>query len=200
MTMIGTKAPVERTFIMNPTDPLTLTLSKNSLHNTTIDCDSADIHYVVSTPKGGFGAKKITTIHRWESKTQEYSLVAEWERNCFRSDRLRLLNSITSEFLPVKDVLTTKGMPWSVCFNRAFIANDGKRYVWKSRPFSLKLYAEEDMEPKPKPVASFHRKHFVINRRNAFIDVHPKAKHILDTLIPTFLYTERRRRDHERLP
>lgn len=132
MTMIGTKAPVERTFIMNPTDvcvhllrlsafadpsmkPLTLTLSKNSLHNTAIDCDSADIHYVVSTPKGGFGAKKITTIHRWESKTQEYSLVAEWERNCFRSDRLRLLNSITSEFLPVKDVLTTKGMPWSVC-------------------------------------------------------------------------------------
>ena len=76
-----------------------------SLRNVTIDCNAENIHYVVSTPEGVFASKAMTTIKRLDPKTGEYVLIAELERNMFKSDRMRLYNPPTSDFLPINEVL-----------------------------------------------------------------------------------------------
>lgn len=82
-----------------------LTLSSNSLRNTTMDSDADNIHYLISTAEGRLSAKSMTTIRRLDRETGEYVLVAEWERNMFKSDRVRWPSSGTSDFLSVGDVL-----------------------------------------------------------------------------------------------
>lgn len=103
-----------------------LTLSSNSLRNTTIDSNAEDIHYVISTPQGPFSATSITTIRRLDKDSGEYVLVAQLETNIYKKDRMRLLNpTVTSDFVPVDELLkrnallaSTRYVLLRICFAR----------------------------------------------------------------------------------
>lgn len=84
---------------------ISLIFSSNSLRNATYNCDSAGIHYRVSTPTG-LVMKPTTSIYRWDRHTNEEILVAEWEQN-WTTDRMRILTraDMPKDFLSVKDVI-----------------------------------------------------------------------------------------------
>jgi hypothetical protein len=83
--------------IPNSSAPATLILSKNSLRNATYDCDALGIHFRLSTPTDGIKLTRVTNVYRWNSETNEDTLVAEWENNTGKADRFSV-KEVTERF------------------------------------------------------------------------------------------------------
>ncbi|TDL17315.1 hypothetical protein BD410DRAFT_794481 [Rickenella mellea] len=159
------------------TEPFRLTLSRNHLRNCTImtecDSESRQILFVVSTPKG---KTRVSTIKRCDQSTGKAVLVAEWERNAFQQNRLRMAQSAQGDFIPADEILHKTS---TLSANRTFLGVNGVTYLWRSRAASLKLFAEgSDV-----PVASFHRRNPFKSQSKSFLEIWPEAYAILDMLI-----------------
>ena len=86
-------------------EPIIIFLEHNSLRNDTYDCDWAGIHYRISTPTRSINPERITSIYRWDRRTNEEVLVAEWLRN-WTDDKFKftIRADLPKEFQLVKDV------------------------------------------------------------------------------------------------
>ena len=90
-----------------------LILSRDNIHNTSLDNDALGLHYKFTTDTKGWKCSGITRITRWDVKTEQEVLVAEWKRNAFKKDKLRMTNSMSDELLPAADTLKlTSGLPY----------------------------------------------------------------------------------------
>ncbi|KAL5480984.1 hypothetical protein ACEPAI_9925 [Sanghuangporus weigelae] len=189
-----------------PSEHARLIFSSNSLRNTQIECDALGLHYQLSTPSEGIKNQRSTSITRWDPRQEKDVLIAEWERKIFGRDRIRMAsnnnNQLISEeyksedgYVVVNDLLQrTYGLPGGVRVNRTFTANNGRRYTWKTRHTSLKLYEEGSQVP----IAEYGGRHCLINKRKAHIRLAPGCDEILDYLVVTCVITERQRRDAKR--
>ena len=77
--------------------------SNNSVRNTTLSCDSMGIHYEVSKSK----QTGVVSIRRWESATNQNTLVGEIEFHWFAADMLRLGGN--AQWERRKDILSNEG-------------------------------------------------------------------------------------------
>lgn len=84
-----------------------LILSKNSLQNTTLDCDSLGIHYQVST------TDNITTLRRWDGRSgpDTYVDIGQWEHRIFKKNTFKLRGE--SEPVIVSELFTQTSSKWS---------------------------------------------------------------------------------------
>jgi len=155
-----------------------LKLSRNSVRNCTIDCDAIGLHYEVSTPIGGWKTNRVTTVKRWDPKSGEAVIIAEWERSWLKSDRIRLSRSGTADFVPIGDVLLRRSW-W--CLNRSFVGENGSVYVWKTGCGSLKLYVQG--ADKAEPIAAYHRGRRIFRRTNARLELQTPAREVLDPIL-----------------
>ncbi|KAH8112861.1 hypothetical protein DFH11DRAFT_1545412 [Phellopilus nigrolimitatus] len=175
-----------------------LVLFNNSLKNNAFGCDALGLHYKFSTPPAGIlKAQRVTQISRRVGPQGRERLVAEWAKNAFRKDQLKMYaearSSGKAEFVPVKDVLRkTTFTTWPV--KRTFVANNGKRYTWKAGPFSMKLYCEDN---KRQEVASFHRRRLLFSPRDAHIKLVHGYEDILDYIVVTAAVVESLRRERK---
>ncbi|KAF9026051.1 hypothetical protein BDZ89DRAFT_1067889 [Hymenopellis radicata] len=80
--------------------------------------------------------------------------------------------------------------------HRKFTAPDGKEYKWILGANRPKLITNDDSHT---PVALYHRRRFGLFRakRQAYLEVLPQAEHMLDTVVITFVYVEKIRRQKE---
>ncbi|TDL28070.1 hypothetical protein BD410DRAFT_782029 [Rickenella mellea] len=173
------------------TEPFRLTLSRNSLRNCAMECDAKQMLFVVSTPTKGWKTTRVATIQRCDQSTGKTALVAEWERNVLKQDRLRMAHSAPSDFTQADEILHKTS---SLSANRTFLGANGVTYLWRSGMLSLKLFAEgSDV-----PVAAFHRRNCLKAQSKSYLEIWPEACAILDMLIVSFLIMEKRRRDKEK--
>lgn len=85
---------------------LTLVLSDNSMHNTTIAGDG--YNYQVTTPGSEWSTSRITSIYRCGKGTKD--LVGEIHWRCFRSVKVRLGGEKAAQrWLPAKEFLRREG-------------------------------------------------------------------------------------------
>lgn len=67
-----------------------LVLLRDSLFNTSLDCEPLDLHYQVATRVGLTGRAKTTEVRRWDERSKRYITIASWERHKSRSDVFNL--------------------------------------------------------------------------------------------------------------
>lgn len=107
---------------------LKLDAAHYSLRNTTFENSVLGIHYRVVTPESALKSTNCTKVYRWDANANQDVLVAEWEQNWFKGDRIRLhqpelgcsdSSSLTGGedgFVPLKEVLQvtwgTAGSSW----------------------------------------------------------------------------------------
>lgn len=83
-----------------------LILSHDNLRNTTFDCDALGIHYEVSTEKHHLIVNgNNTKILRWDKRSNQSNLIAEWERHTFASDEFKFPSATGSTAVPVNKFL-----------------------------------------------------------------------------------------------
>jgi hypothetical protein len=87
--------------------PVKLTFSSHCFRNTTLDNSILKIRYRVESKESIFKSSSITRLYRWDAKGEKEVLVAEWEKNWFKSDQYRITRSSTGEhdFTPLKEIL-----------------------------------------------------------------------------------------------
>ena len=97
-----------------------------------------------------------------------------------------------------------------------FTGPDGVQYRWamgamgmnypKVRTFStspeplalsydVKLVTTDD---KKSVIAEFHRRHYLVKKQKARLDIQPAGMDMLDYIVLTFVFAERKRRERER--
>lgn len=148
--------------------PVKLTFSSHCFRNTTLDNSILKIRYRVESKESIFKSSSITRLYRWDAKGEKEVLVAEWEKNWFKSDQYRITRSSTGEhdFTPLKEILPNtwgfacSAILWvtddtSICkrvsrpsitnSNRSFKGprpykeESGQQFTWRTRPCSLKV-------------------------------------------------------------
>lgn len=79
-----------------------LILSHDNPRNTTLDCDALGIHYQVTSDSHLLVTSKTTRVHRWDRRSNQNILVAEWIRHNFHSDEFKFPNANGGVTVPVK--------------------------------------------------------------------------------------------------
>lgn len=85
-----------------------LILSNDNLRNTTFDCDAFGIHYQVSTEKHLLVNGKNTQVRRWDQRSNQNILIAEWERHNFHTDVFKFPNANGGASVPVSTFMNRK--------------------------------------------------------------------------------------------
>ena len=198
--------------------------SNKSVRNTTLSCDSMGIHYEVSKLKQE--KDSVVSVHRWESTTNQNTLIGQIEFHWFAPDRLRLMGTGNDGWQRRKDILNNQeSNPLSRCVistyhifllitsrTRTFTGNNGVRYKWRFHWDSLRLHHADDDAVNKDPLVIFHR-HFMASRPSyleicdtsvlpgldSIIGLHFSTSQILaDRDVVTFLYMEKKRRDRDK--
>ncbi|KLO20079.1 hypothetical protein SCHPADRAFT_884837 [Schizopora paradoxa] len=180
-----------------------LVLSHDNPRNTTLDCDALGIHYQVTSDSHLLVTSKTTRVHRWDRRSNQNILVAEWIRHNFHSDEFKFPNSNGGVTVPVKTFMDCHlgfaTNEWS------FVGNDGRRYTWQEKTHLVlpkkifaffKCFVSEDGR-EGAPIARYHGKSHLINAHNAYLELLPGSERTLDTLVLTFLYVEWKRREQK---
>ncbi|KAA1471311.1 hypothetical protein DENSPDRAFT_880375 [Dentipellis sp. KUC8613] len=91
-------------------------------------------------------------------------------------------------------------MPYSntVMTKRAFTATDGKSYVWKLGTVRSSLTRNDGTTETP--IATYHRGFFGLMGKTdkPYLEISSEGLNILDEIVVTFVYIERRRQQRER--
>ncbi|KAG2070035.1 hypothetical protein BDR04DRAFT_1201562 [Suillus decipiens] len=163
-----------------------LTLSTEHVHNTVITNEQGQVIYKTDTPFRLRGAH-TTTIQKIKPNDDQFDVLGEIEWHTFISSKFRAGGTEVEmeEFIPKKGLWGRK---------RVFIGPDGRPYRWD---LETKVLSRDDgsrME-----VARFHRATLGIigRKRKAMLEVSPEVAHMMDTVIVTFIYVEKLRRDKE---
>ncbi|CAG7852295.1 SubName: Full=Uncharacterized protein {ECO:0000313/EMBL:CCA71140.1} [Serendipita indica DSM 11827] len=166
-----------------------LLASNNSVRNTTLSCDSMGIHYEVSKSS----QTGIVSVHRWESTSNQNVLAGEIEFHWFSADLLRMGDG---EWRRRKDLLANEERnPMSR--TRTFTGNNGVRYKWKFHWDSLQLCHADRDATNQEALVVYHR-HFLPNKPSYLEIRDTSVLPGLDSIIVTFLYMEKKRRDRDK--
>ncbi|KAL0947777.1 hypothetical protein HGRIS_013852 [Hohenbuehelia grisea] len=118
------------------------------------------------------------------------SELAQIQWHCISNSRLKLAGCIECD---LREYLVRSGLLGRL---RTFTASDGQSYQWSMGVRAPVLYRNDHDRV---PVARFHGKRFgvpgICKPRDAFLEILPAGEHIADSVVMTFVYIEKRRRD-----
>ncbi|KAJ4471132.1 hypothetical protein C8J55DRAFT_435669 [Lentinula edodes] len=84
----------------------------------------------------------------------------------------------------------------SNCRHRIFTGPDGKEYKWVLGFYTPELILNDGSNT---PVARFHRRKFILwNTPPGYLEILPSGVDMIDTILITFIYIEKLRKDKER--
>ncbi|KAG1847325.1 hypothetical protein DFJ58DRAFT_663385, partial [Suillus subalutaceus] len=164
------------------------------VRNTVITNEEGQIIYKTETPFGvGLAGFHTTTIQKIKPNDgqhhmhDQFDVLGEIEWHSFTSSKFRYGGTEveTKEFIPRRGLLGRK---------RIFTGPDSRPYRWDLKP-RLSRDDASRME-----VARFHRATLGIvgRKRKAMLEVSPEVAHMMDTIIMTFIYVEKLRKDKEK--
>ncbi|KAG2070041.1 hypothetical protein BDR04DRAFT_1100714 [Suillus decipiens] len=122
----------------------------------------------------------------------QFEVLGEIEWHTFTSSKFRTGGTEveTKKFIPEKGLFGQK---------RVFTGPDGRPYRWDLETTVVVLSRDDGSRME---VARFHRATLGIigKKRKAMLEVSPEVAHMMDTVIMTFIYVEKLRRDQEDNP
>ncbi|KAI0643139.1 hypothetical protein C8Q79DRAFT_981791 [Trametes meyenii] len=163
-----------------------LFLSNHPLESTVVDAATGEVVYTINTPFN-LGSR-TTTVRDAHGKH-----IAELNLRSFGHDRVQLYGETrnVSEWLPRDGIFTS---------SRRLVAPDGRCYVWKKRMrkshFTL-LDCQTNQVVVETHGASF-RGMFSGNSRKMGLHVSPEVTPIMDVIVLSFIYCEKKRRDTDK--
>lgn len=163
-----------------------LTLSTEDVRETVITGtnEQGQFLYRTDTPFGFFN--RTTTIRKGRE------VIAEIEWHSWFSSKLRFNGTEveTEDFIPARGFLRRKYV---------FTGPDGRSYRWDLHRSVVVLSRNEELRTE---VARYHRATLGIigRKRKATLEVSLGVAHMMDTIIITFIYVEKIRREKERRP
>ncbi|KAG2365611.1 hypothetical protein BDR07DRAFT_1607358 [Suillus spraguei] len=173
-----------------------LTLSTEHVRNTVITNERGQVVYKTDTTFKLLGAH-TTTIQKIRSNDNQYHMhdhfdvLGEIEWHTFGSSKFRSGGTEvkTGKFIPKKCLRGRK---------RVFIGPDKRPYRWDLESKVVILSRDDGFRME---VARFHRASLGITERKhkAMLEVSPEVAHMMDTVIMTFIYVEKLRRDKEEI-
>ncbi|KAG1836859.1 hypothetical protein F4604DRAFT_1660508 [Suillus subluteus] len=171
-----------------------LTLSTEHVRNTIITNEQGQVIYKTETPFQLLGVR-TTTI--WKVKPNDdqhhmqdrFDVLGEIEWHTFASSKFRCGGTEveTKEFIPKRGLLGRQ---------RVFIGADSRPYRWDLKSRVVVLSRDDASRTE---VARFHRVTLGIigRKRETMLEVSPEVAHMMDTIIMTFIYVEKLRKDQE---
>lgn len=164
--------------------------SNGSVHDTTAECDSMGVHYTVSTTKG------VTTLTRWDSKTNSEIHIGQCDLSIFKPDKVRLGEA--GEWEPLANFLSRTQSHFFI-HDRTFKGNDGATYVWKTRfsKWGQLVMTYDASNTNKEPLIIYHR-HQMSKKPTCLEICDTTVLGGLDNIILAFLIMEKRRRDRQR--
>jgi len=172
-----------------------LTLSSESVRNTTFTNESGQVLYKTSHPFK-LGTMGTTTIQKIVPNTDpldmrdKFDAMGEIEWRLFGSSTFRTKGEEmqSNHFIPRHGITGRK---------RTFTGPDGLPYRWDML-FDVVVLSRDDGSKSE--VARYHRGSFGIigPRKKPCLDVDPDVTHMLDLIVLTFVYVEKLRMDKER--
>ncbi|KAG1885234.1 hypothetical protein F4604DRAFT_1730553 [Suillus subluteus] len=172
-----------------------LTFSTENVRNTVITNEQGQIIYKTETPFKLVGVR-TTTIQKIKPNDDQshmqdqFDVLGEIEWHKFTSSKFRYDGTEVEakQFIPRKGLLGRK---------RVFIGPDSCPYRWDLK-FKVVVLSRDDASRTE--VARFHRATLGIvgRKRKAMLQVSPEVAHMMDTIIMTFIYVEKLRKDKER--
>ncbi|KAG1732934.1 hypothetical protein EDB19DRAFT_1855240 [Suillus lakei] len=170
---------------------ISFTLSTENVRNTVITNEQGQVIYKTDTPFRFSG--RTTTIQKVKPNDDQshmrdqFDVMGEIEWHIFASSKFRFRGTEveTKEFIPRRGLWGRK---------RVFTGPDGCPYRWD---LQFRVLSRDDGSRTE--VARFHRATLGIigRKRKATLEVSPEVAHMMDTVIMTFIYVEKIRRDKE---
>ncbi|KAG2070039.1 hypothetical protein BDR04DRAFT_1077403 [Suillus decipiens] len=175
-----------------------LILSTERVRNTIITNEQGQVLYKTDTSFRLLGAH-TTIIQKIKPNDDQYHMrdqfevLGEIEWHKFTSSKFRTGGTEveTKQFIPKKGLLGR-----NFGRKRVFIGPDGRPYRWDLK-FKVVILSRDDGSQME--VARFHRatRGIIGKKRKAMLEVSPEVAHMMDTVIMTFIYVEKLRRDKE---
>ncbi|KAG2077835.1 hypothetical protein BDR04DRAFT_1064671, partial [Suillus decipiens] len=166
---------------------IVFTLSTEFIRNTDITNERGQIIYRTYTPYRLIG--RTTTIYKIRPNISQFNVLGEIEWHKFASSKFRSggMEVETKAFIPKRGL-------WGR--TRVFIGPDRRPYRWDLKSRVVVLSRDDGFRME---VARFHRATLGIRgrKRKAMLEVSPEVAHMMDTVIMTFIYVEKLRRDKE---
>ncbi|KAG1826815.1 uncharacterized protein BJ212DRAFT_1308437 [Suillus subaureus] len=171
-----------------------LTLSTEHVRNTVITNEQGQIVYKTETPFRLAGVRTTTILKIKPNDDQyhmqdQFDVLGEIEWHTFASSKFRYGGTEveTKKFIPKRGLLGRK---------RVFVGPDGCSYRWDLQ-YRVVVLSRDDASRTE--VARFHRATLGIvgRKRKATLEVSPEVAHMMDTVIMTFTYVEKLRKDKE---
>ncbi|KAG1778517.1 hypothetical protein EV702DRAFT_1093804 [Suillus placidus] len=173
---------------------ISLTLSTERVRNTVITNEQGQIIYKTYTPFRLVGSR-TTTIQKIKPSDgqhhmqDQFDVLGEIEWHAFTSSKFRFRGTEveTKAFIPKRGLLGRK---------RVFTGPDGRPYRWDLKSKVVVLSRDDESRNE---VARFHRATLGIigRKKKATLEVSPEVVHMMDTIIMTFIYVEKLRKDKE---
>lgn len=176
-----------------------LTFSKSSHLNTTLTDPSGNIHYTIQTSHR-FGSR-LTTVHRLETRSVA-TLSGDVPQPVLR---------------PIGEIQHVMFGPSVLCFGFQQVSSKelfrrpgcyyaklryllvaGQEYIWDYNHYRTKLYLNQ--HGNKTLVAKYCHPPFSRLRKKAvYLEITPEGEHIMDWIVFTFAYIQKRRQDEELL-
>ncbi|RDB19297.1 hypothetical protein Hypma_013597 [Hypsizygus marmoreus] len=124
-----------------------------------------------------------------------FALLAQIEHKTVTSSIMRF----GGDEVETKTYFKKKGWGW-YGRNRVFTAPDGREYKWLLKMFTSELILYDPHEKTKTHVAKFHPRSLGIIRKAhpAYLEIFPAGEHMVETILITFIYIEKLRKDKER--
>ncbi|EAU80773.2 hypothetical protein CC1G_04883 [Coprinopsis cinerea okayama7 len=172
-----------------------LVLSGSKPWNSDYCHPSGQVLYRVESPYA-FTNRKATIMKVVPSEDgslqDRFTAIAEIEFHTFTSSTITITGQGTYD---TKSFFRKGGLSWNGR-DRIFTAPDGLEYCWKMGGRKVELYRNN---PAKTLIAKYHLKHYGILReaRPASLEIFEEGQGVVDTILTTFVYVEKLRKDRE---
>ncbi|TFY78590.1 hypothetical protein EWM64_g5416 [Hericium alpestre] len=163
---------------------MNLSHTYGDVFNTILKDEDGRAMYEIRTPTVLLGGGR-TTILRISGWGVEEVAQIEWHYRTSTKFHFRDYTVEVSNYMPLRGFGRTK---------RVFVATDGHSYLWKMGWRGLKLVRDDGSKTH---VAQYHPHTNVFTRQPSVLDITSHGLAILDEIVVTFVYMERKRKETE---
>ncbi|TFK20907.1 hypothetical protein FA15DRAFT_673096 [Coprinopsis marcescibilis] len=144
---------------------------------------------------GIFDQQRTQQVEKMDSKSGHFLPYAEYQLHSFRPDRLKMGTTFDEG---ADSIFRREWGAANAGDDRIFVGLDDKEYRWKARMQKSELVLNDGSDTL---VAKFHRKRYKVlwmgESRPASFDILPAGEHMVDLIMFTYAYVERKREQYQ---